>query len=157
MSLKIDIPDLSSITSLITVAVLAVALLIVFRVSIHSLDVSRRIRNEASIQVGEGLEVDTNLVQWGVLEPSDSVNKTINVRNTSPLNEVLILESGNWTPAQAEPLLTFVWNYSGASLTPSSTIPIRFTLTLTSNVTAILNSNVTSFSFDIIISASKKP
>jgi hypothetical protein len=85
-------------------------------------------------------------IDWGMLEPGESKNVTIYLKNegNTPIN--LSLSASNWNPAEAENHIILTWNYTGESLQPDQALPTTFILTVDQNIT-----NITAFNFDIII------
>jgi hypothetical protein len=85
-------------------------------------------------------------IDWGMLEPGESKNVTIYLKNegNTPIN--ISLNTSNWDPAEAENSITLSWNYVGESLQPDQALPTTFILSVAQNIT-----NITAFNFDIII------
>jgi hypothetical protein len=84
-------------------------------------------------------------INWGMLEPGQTVNATLFLKNTSNVPVTVSFAVGNFVPAIGQTYLACTWNYtSGGILYPGSIVVVTFTLTVASTVTGI-----TSFSFDI--------
>ena len=85
-------------------------------------------------------------IDWGMLEPAESKNATIYLKNegNTPIN--LSLNTSNWNPAEARNYVNLNWTYSGENLQPDQALPATLTLSVEQNVT-----NITTFNFDIII------
>lgn len=91
-----------------------------------------------------------NEINWGMLEPSQSVTYPIyivNIGNT-PMN--LSYSTSNWLPLIAENYLSLAWSYTNQTLLPNEGLDIDLTLTVSSSI-----ENITDFSFDTTISAIK--
>jgi len=105
--------------------------------------------------VGVGVFWDSNctspvsFIDWGMVEPGSMNNVTVYVRNEGNVAANISLTTGNWNPPNASDYLTLSWNYDGRQLNPLGVVQVMLTLTVSSSVQGI-----TSFSFDIIISAS---
>jgi len=105
--------------------------------------------------VGVGVFWDSNctnpvsFIDWGMVEPGSMNNVTVYVRNEGNVAAGISLASENWNPSNASDYLALSWNYDGQQLNPSEVVQVTLTLTISSSVQGI-----TSFSFDIIISAS---
>lgn len=85
-------------------------------------------------------------IDWGMLEPGESKNLTIYLKNegNTPIN--LSLNTSNWNPAEAENYIGLSWTYSGENLQPNQALSATLMLKVAQNVT-----NITTFNFDIII------
>jgi hypothetical protein len=85
-------------------------------------------------------------IDWGMLEPGESRNVTIYLKNegNTPIN--LSLNTSNWNPAEAENYISLTWTISGENLQPDQALPTTLIITVEQNVT-----DITTFNFDIII------
>jgi hypothetical protein len=105
--------------------------------------------------VGVGVFWDSNctdpvsFIDWGMVEPGSMNNVTVYVRNAGNVAAQISLATENWSPSNASDYLALSWNYDGRQLNPLEVVKVTLTLTVSSSVQGI-----TSFSFDIIISAS---
>ena len=111
----------------------------------------------------------TTQIQWGTTYPGSTTNATLYIKSTSNTQTTLHLQTGNWTflnstsaivsgPDNTTPYLNLTWNYNGTTISPSQAIPVTFTLSVTESQTFmqfLVDNNVTSFSFDITISATE--
>jgi len=88
-------------------------------------------------------------IDWGVIQPGSTKNVAVYVRNEGNVVVTLSVQTKNWNPSTAPSYMTFGWNYGGQSINPNGVIPITLTLSVSSSIQGI-----TSFSFDIIITAS---
>ena len=78
-------------------------------------------------------------IDWGMLEPGESKNVTIYLKNegNTPIN--LSLDTSNWNPASASSFLTVTWNQEGTSLAPGAVATAVITLTVSESITGIDN------------------
>lgn len=117
---------------------------------------SYTVSNTASIKsVGVMIYQDANLsvpltqIVWGVLEPSESVNVSAYVVNTSNVAVALSLTTENWVPANASDFIALSWDYDGEVLLVSGSVGVTFTLWVDAAI-----SNITAFSFDMVVAGS---
>jgi len=93
--------------------------------------------------------IATSQIDWGMLDPGQTVTVTLYCKSTSNVPVTLSMAVGNFNPASGSGYLACTWNYSGATLSSGQIIPVVFTLQVASTITGI-----TAFSFDIgVISA----
>ncbi|RLI47316.1 hypothetical protein DRO69_00930 [Candidatus Bathyarchaeota archaeon] len=85
-------------------------------------------------------------IDWGLVEPGDYVNATIYLRNKGNAPITLYLDTENWSPSNASNYITLSWDYAGQTVGPGTVLKVGLTLTVSSNITGIMN-----FTFDIII------
>lgn len=137
---------------------LAVLLIIVALTALASgyIQSSIRIVGHGTVKaVGVGVFWDSDctdpvsFIDWGMVEPGSMNNVTIYARNEGNVASSISLATENWNPSNASDYLTLNWNYDGRQLNPLEVVQVTLTLTVSSSVQGI-----TSFSFDIIISAS---
>lgn len=93
-----------------------------------------------------GCTVPVSSIDWGVLAPGESRSLTIYVRSESNVPSTLKMETDKWNPPAAADYIALTWNYNGTWLQPQTIMPVTFTLTVSP-----LISNISSFSFDIVI------
>jgi hypothetical protein len=100
---------------------------------------NQTISNAGSVKtIGVGVYWDQNCanavtsINWGIIEPGSNVNKTVYIRN-----------EGN-----ASSYMRLIWDYAGQTLTVNEITQVKFTLTVSSDIT-----DITNFSFDITIAA----
>jgi len=112
----------------------------------------------------------TTQIQWGTSYPGSTKNITLYIESTSNTNTQLHVQTGNWTffnstdaivsgPGNITQYLTLTWNYNGTTLNPGQQIPVTLTLSVTESSTFtqfLIDNKVTSFSFDIVISATEQ-
>ena len=109
----------------------------------------------------------TTQIQWGKTYTGSSTNVTLYIKSISSIQTRLQLQTANWVflnstnaivlgPSNATPYLNLTWNYKNATISPSQVIPVTLTLSIANSPTFIqflMDNKVSSFSFDIIISA----
>lgn len=100
------------------------------------------------VGVYEDFECSKNVtsINWGMLEPSATVNFLIYIRNEGNTHLMLNMTTVNWDPTQASQYITLSWNREGHVLNPNSVVQANLTLSISSNII-----DVTNFCFDIII------
>lgn len=124
--------------------------------AMSAIQTSKSLSNTGSVKgIGVGIYQYQNCTSpvssfnWGVLDPGASVEKTVYIRNEGNSQATLAMAASNWVPAGASSYMTLTWNYSGQTLSVGQVIPVKFTLSVSSSI-----SGVTTFSFDITITAS---
>ena len=85
-------------------------------------------------------------IDWGMVEPGESVNRTVFLKNEGNAPILLYLNTTDWNPPEAENDLTLTWNYTGEQVEPLQIQPVTLVLMVNQNVTGI-----TSFNFNIQI------
>jgi len=108
------------------------------RVFIVSLGVDVFWDLECSSQVSE--------VDWGTLEPGDSKNISVYVKNTGNKALILSLKTTDWTPATAETYIAVTWDAEDAHLSVGGVLKVSITLSVSASV-----SGITDFQFSIVI------
>ncbi len=121
-----------------------------------TLQANRTISNSGAVMaIGVGVYWNsdgTNMVtsiNWGILEPGSSTNRTCYIKNEGNSASTLSLNTSNWNPTNSSDYISLTWDYGGQLVNPDEIIPVVLTLAISDSVTGI-----TSFSFDIIIAAS---
>ena len=89
-------------------------------------------------------------IDWGTLDPGDSVAVTIYMKNTGNVPVTLELSMDGWSPLAAEEYISLKWDYSGREIDPDDVVPI----TLTLRVSPIID-RVSNFSFDIFLTGTE--
>jgi hypothetical protein len=122
---------------------------------------SGQISNSSTISVvGVGVfwnsacsNITTN-INWGVVQPGKTTTQVIYIQNRGNIPETLAESTYGWNPSNVALIISFSWNYTGATLQPSQTSPVALYLTIANrNSTesfAKANSTV-SFRFNIQI------
>jgi len=124
--------------------------------AISAVQSNRTISNSGSITaIGVAVYSDqacTNpitSISWGTIDPGSNINKTIYIKNTGNSAATLGLATSNWNPANAANYMTLRWDYNGQPVNANAVIQVKLTLSVSSAI-----SGITSFSFDIVITAS---
>jgi hypothetical protein len=124
--------------------------------AMSAIQTSKSLSNSGSVRgVGVGIYQYQNCTSpvssfnWGTLDPGASVDKTVYIRNEGNSPATLSMAVSNWNPASASNYMTLTWDYGGQTLSAGQVIQVKFTLSVSSSV-----SGITSFSFDIAITAS---
>ncbi|MGB9693302.1 MAG: hypothetical protein ACPLYF_00495 [Fervidobacterium sp.] len=87
-------------------------------------------------------------IDWGTLTPNSTKNFHVFAINNGTVPITLNLLTENWNPTNASNFISLSWDYLGDTINPGMQHPIIFTLTVNPDV-----SNISSFSFDIVIQA----
>jgi len=87
-------------------------------------------------------------INWGLLEPGESVSRTVYVKLTGNVPAVLNIYAENWTPPEAEDYISLSHNYTGSALVPEEVKGLTLTLNISKNIVGI-----EAFSFDIVFEA----
>ena len=85
-------------------------------------------------------------IEWGVLEPSDSVSKVIYIRNTGNAAVVLSMATENWSPTEAGTFITLMWDAESSTLDVNATLAVTLALSVSAEITGISD-----FQVDIVI------
>ncbi len=85
-------------------------------------------------------------IQWGLIEPGATANKTVYIRNEGDTKTTLTMTLSNWNPANSSNHIGVNWNYTGQPLNVNQAIQVTFRLSISENIQGI-----TDFSFDITI------
>jgi hypothetical protein len=95
-----------------------------------------------------GCSQTVSSIDWGLAEPGVVKNVTVYMRNEGNAPITLSLQTANWNPANAADYISLSWDYNGQTIDLHQVIGVTLSLSISSSITGI-----TSFSFDIIISA----
>jgi hypothetical protein len=95
-----------------------------------------------------GCSQTVSSIDWGLAEPGAVKNVTVYMRNEDNAPITLSLQTANWNPPNAADYISLSWNYNGEMIDLNQVIGVTLSLSISSSITGI-----TSFSFDIIISA----
>jgi hypothetical protein len=139
-------------------SILAVAASVIFFIAITggSLQRSTTVNSTGTVKgVGVGVYWDSGCtnqvssINWGLVAPGSLNNETVYIRNEGTAPVTLSLTTGNWTTG-ASNYIALKWNYSNkTTIQPNIAIPVTLTLEVYPNI-----ANITSFSFDIVITGS---
>jgi hypothetical protein len=142
---------IAAATLILVMYVLALSVLTQAKSS--SVQTNRSISNVGSLKaVGVGVYWDATLtngvssIDWGVLEPGLSSNKTVYIQNNGDFSISLTFSTLNWNPLNASQFMTLNWDYASGSIAPDEIVKVTFELEVSANI-----SDITNFSFDIII------
>lgn len=97
-------------------------------------------------------------IEWGAISVGTVKNNTFYLRSASNVNIKLNLEVANWDPPDMASYMNLTWNYSGRLLRPGEAVPITLTLKVSSSdsfINYVITNDVSEFSFDVRIYASK--
>jgi hypothetical protein len=137
--------------------VLAIAVMSVIVSAFGALVATRTISNSGNIIVaGVGVYSDSgctttlSTITWGSLNPGDIKTYTMYVKNTGTVSVTLSMTVSSWSPSSASTYITLTWNQEKSVLTAGQVAPALLTLSVSSSI-----SNVTSFSFNIIITGTQ--
>jgi hypothetical protein len=143
-----------SVGAVIAVAVAAVVLNVLVAALLIGYNT---ITNTGSVKgVGVGVYWDADCtdsvssIDWGFLEPGETTNVTIYIKNEGNIPVVLNMTTENWVPASASDYITLTWYREGYLLDSDSVVQSVLTLSVDPNI-----SEVTSFSFDIVIAGTE--
>ena len=88
-------------------------------------------------------------IDWGAIEPGSSKDVMVYIRNEGDAAVMLSMDTVNWIPSDASSYLSLSWDYGGQSVNPDEVVQATLTLDVSPSIEGI-----TSFSFDIVITAS---
>jgi hypothetical protein len=86
----------------------------------------------------------------GALNPGNSANQTVYIKNTGNVPETLTMAANNWSPANATSSLTLTWNQQNTILPAGQSIQATLTLTAASNT-----GTLTTFSCSVTITGTQ--
>jgi len=85
-------------------------------------------------------------IDWGSIEPNESVIRTVYVKNTGNTALTLSMTYSGWVPAEAGDYLTLSWDREGVTVDPDAVLAAVLTLSVSDSISGIEN-----FSFNIVI------
>lgn len=85
-------------------------------------------------------------IDWGLLEPGQTAQKTVYVKNVGNAPVTLTMTTQEWSPSVASQYISVVWNLENAQLQPNNVMQAIFTLTVAVDI-----QDVTDFSFTIVL------
>jgi hypothetical protein len=89
-------------------------------------------------------------IDWGMISPGNSVNRTIYLKNTGNAQITLFMTKTNWNPVNADGPITLTWNRENATLNVDQVTSAILTLTLSKSI-----SGITNFSVDIVFTGTE--
>jgi len=107
-------------------------------------------------------------IDWGTTYPGTLTNRSFYLRSKSNTETTLNLETANWTFQDSdgknvtEPTNSYInltWNYTNTPISPNEEIYVTLTLQASNSdsfINYLITNDVTEFSFDICIYASKE-
>jgi len=147
--------ELQKIHVLIICATAALALVgtLVFAI----LPATQRISNTGKVKaIGVGIYWDSactpkvTLVPWGSLNPGETKNTDIYIRNEGNVRIILSMTTDTWNPASASGCVALTWNRGGNILNSTASVKAVFTSSVSSGITGVEN-----FSFDVVITGTE--
>jgi len=145
-------------TSYISYKNLGIVLLVIlttfsFFIAYGLLQSSYRVTNIGHIKTvgvtvysNESCKTPVTEIEWGCLEPGQTENKTVYVKNEGTITVRLSHLTENWDPQFAKDYIFFSWDGENQTLNAGQVIQVTLTLSVDENI-----SDVDTFSFDIII------
>ena len=89
---------------------------------------------------------------WPPLSPGESAWKLVYVNSTGTIPAVLNLTTADWTPPEAEALVSYTWDIEGVTILPNTILQANITLTLAADM-----EDVTTFTFTAAVNAEEEP
>jgi hypothetical protein len=89
---------------------------------------------------------NVTMIDWGFVEPAETKNISIYIKNTSNVNGTLTIDASNWNPNTTASYINLTWNYNGSLLQENEVRNVVLYLAIASDI-----SEITTFSFDITI------
>ena len=89
-------------------------------------------------------------IDWGMISPGNSVNRTIYLKNTGNAQITLFMTKTNWNPVNADGPITLTWNRENATLNVDQVTSAILTLSLSESI-----SGITNFSVDIVFTGTE--
>lgn len=139
----------------VAVAIVLIAMIIFSMGVIAAQWYETRVRTSGRIKgVGVSIWADANAtlgietVDWGMLEPGETVGLTVYIRSEGNVPMNLTMRTETWEPVETASYITLVWDAEGSQIQPEEVRMVTFTLVVSSDITGI-----DSFSFDIVIVA----
>jgi hypothetical protein len=86
-------------------------------------------------------------IDWGNLTAGSSTNFTLYIKNLGTSRETLSLTTNGWSPSTASQYLTITWDQNNVALNSNQVVKANLTL----NVSASIDSSITTFSNNITI------
>jgi hypothetical protein len=90
--------------------------------------------------------INLTSIDWGSIEPGETKQATIYVKNTGTLPVKIYMTTSSWNPTSANGPIALTWNKEKTELDPGACVKATLTLTVAANI-----SSITDFNFNIII------
>ncbi len=148
-------------TNMMVVIAVVVTVLMVSVVAAGLLTAYHRVDNHASLKaVGVGVYSDAactnNLtsIDWGLLEAGETYTYDVWVKNIGTTGIKLNMTVDSWSPSFARDYITLGWDREGQFLDVGESFKAVLTLSVS---TTIVESDITDFSFSIVIIGTEYP
>lgn len=105
---------------------------------------------QLSVYSDSGCTTALSSVSWGTLDPGTTATATIYLKNEGNVPVTLNISASNWAPSSASSYFTLTWNRDSYVLAVGASVQAVLSLTVSSSI-----SGITSFSFDITITATQ--
>jgi hypothetical protein len=141
--------------------ILAIALtgIIVSALAASLLTDLQRVPNQGSVKaVRVGVYSDSactnNLtsINWGLLTPETSYTKDVWIKNIGNTRIMLNMTTEGWNPSYASNYITLSWDREGQLLNATQSFKAVLTLSVSTGITS---TNITDFSFTIVITGTE--
>ena len=99
-----------------------------------------------SVFEDEALTTPLTSINWGLVEPGETIYKDIWVYNDGNYRITLMLTTDNWNPPNASDFMTLTWNYANQVIEPGAALGLTFSLYISSSIT-----DIDTFSFVITV------
>lgn len=145
---KITVGTVLAIAVMGTVVSVLVAGLFVASQSIYNTG------NVKAVGVGaywdSGCTDEVSSINWGDLEPNETKDVIMYVKNEGSVAMTLGMTTDNWDPESASSFMTLSWNREDYMLDTGSTVQAVLTLSVSSDISGIAN-----FNFNITITGTE--
>jgi hypothetical protein len=84
-------------------------------------------------------------MNWGILKPGTSTNRTIYVKSTGNAAVTLNMTVKAWNPSAAASYIMLTWNREGTILSQGNSVPALLVLSVSANVNGFTDFNCTTF------------
>jgi hypothetical protein len=130
--------------------IITVAIIVMMTSALALLQPSTTITNTGAIEaLNVGVYQDSACTQsltalnWGILRPGTSANRTIYVKNTGNAALTLNMTATAWNPPTASSYITLTWDRQGSLLAPGNKITALLILSVSADVNGFTDFNCT--------------
>jgi hypothetical protein len=130
--------------------IITVAIIVMMTSALALLQPSTTITNTGAIEaLNVGVYQDSACTQsltalnWGILRPGTSANRTIYVKNTGNAALTLNMTATAWNPPAASSYITLTWDRQGSLLAPGNKITALLILSVSADVNGFTDFNCT--------------
>jgi hypothetical protein len=130
--------------------IIAGAIIVMMTSALALLQPSTTITNTGAIEaLNVGVYQDSACTQsltalnWGILRPGTSSNKTIYVKNTGNAALTLNMTATAWNPPTASSYITLTWDRQGSLLAPGNKVTALLILSVSADVNGFTDFNCT--------------